>query len=270
MKGAIEMAKLSGNEGDIGLYKAKLESIEANFNNAFWKGGRYRSSGYYGETDDRAQAMAVVAGLAKPEYYPDIKKVLKSQYYASPYMEKYVLESLCLMGAPQQAIERMKKRWSEQIKSDLTTLWEGWGVGEKGYGGGTYNHAWSGGALTILSQYIAGVAPTKPGFKEFAIMPQMGNLRNTEAVVPTEYGEIRVKIRKDDKFNMNINVPAGTKTMVGIPLDEKFTGKISVNGKIVYQNGEPLRQLKAVKFAGRDSDWVRLLISKGHWKIKVN
>ena len=35
---------------------------------------------------------------------------------------------------------------------DYTTLFEGWGIGQEGFGGGTINHAWSGGPLTLLSQ----------------------------------------------------------------------------------------------------------------------
>ena len=69
-------------------------------------------------------------------------------------MEKYVLEALCMMGYYEDALERMKKRYYDMVESDLTTLWEGWGIGSKGFGGGSYNHAWSGGPLTILSQIL--------------------------------------------------------------------------------------------------------------------
>ena len=42
-----------------------------------------------------------------------------------------------------------------------STLYEGWGIGENGYGGGSSNHAWSGGGLTVLAQYVCG---TKTSF----------------------------------------------------------------------------------------------------------
>ncbi|MFP4367340.1 MAG: hypothetical protein ACOCU3_00265 [bacterium] len=47
---------------------------------------------------------------------------------------------------------------------EITTLWEGWGIGRSGYGGGSANHAWSGGGLTILSQYVAGIYPVEPAY----------------------------------------------------------------------------------------------------------
>ena len=59
-----------------------------------------------------------------------------------------MLEALCTMGYYQDALNRMKLRYRAMIESPLTTLWEGWGIGSEGFGGGTYNHAWSGGPLT--------------------------------------------------------------------------------------------------------------------------
>ncbi len=42
-------------------------------------------------------ALAVVAGLAGKDKYRQIYKLLQTQMYASPYMEKYVLEALFVM-----------------------------------------------------------------------------------------------------------------------------------------------------------------------------
>ena len=47
-----------------------------------------------GATDDRAQAIAVLAGLAKPDQYPAIRELLRTQQHSSPYVEKYVGEAL--------------------------------------------------------------------------------------------------------------------------------------------------------------------------------
>ena len=78
-------------------------------------------------------------------------------------MEKYVLEALYIMGYEDFALKRMKERFSKMVLDPYyTTLWEGWGIGAEGYGGGTTNHAWSGGGLTLLYQYAAGVSPAAP------------------------------------------------------------------------------------------------------------
>lgn len=97
-------------------------------------------SGYKGETDDRAQAMAVVSGLASADKYPALVKVLKKECHASPYMEKYVLEALFQMNEPAFALERMKQRYAKMMDyPEYTTLFEGWGIGPDGFGGGTIN-----------------------------------------------------------------------------------------------------------------------------------
>ena len=98
---------------------------------------------------------------------------------------------------------------------ELTTLLEGWGIGSEGYGGGSINHAWSGGSLTLLSQYVAGIAPVQPGFKEFRISPQMGELITAQVTVDTRYGMIKADLkRKGKKIQLRIEVPEGTTAIV--------------------------------------------------------
>ena len=90
-------------------------------------------------------------------------------------MEKYVLEALFQMNEPAFALERMKQRYAKMMDyPEYTTLFEGWGIGPDGFGGGTINHAWSGGPLTLLSQKVCGIEPTSPGFRSFKVCPQMG------------------------------------------------------------------------------------------------
>jgi len=263
LKGAVEMALLTGHEQDVAGYRATMQSIESHFNDAFWQGDEYHSPGYEGQTDDRANAMAVVAGLAPPAYYPAIREVLRTQYWASPYMEKYVLESLYLMGEPDEAVARMKERWATQIDSPLTTLWEGWGIGDEGFGGGTYNHAWSGGALTALSQYAAGVAPTKAGFAQFAVLPQMGPLTRIDTTVPTPHGTIDLHLRNvGNRLVMDLTVPSDTEAIVGIP-------KIQGTPKAIEVDGRPLAQASHIHRVGEDDKWIKLTVPAGRIRIEA-
>ncbi|MBQ5705339.1 MAG: glycoside hydrolase, partial [Bacteroidaceae bacterium] len=177
----------------------------------FWNGAAYRNPAYTRATDDRAQAMAVVSGLAQKEKYPVITKLLGEEFHASPYMEKYVLEALCIMGEEKCAIDRMKKRYKNMLDYGYTTLFEGWGIGKDGFGGGTINHAWSGGPLTILSQKICGIEPTSPAFSTFRVAPRMGNLNEAAASLETIYGKIEVSLkRKGGNIKMKLKVPEGT------------------------------------------------------------
>ena len=102
---------------------------------------------------------------------------------------------------------------------DYTTLFEGWGIGAEGFGGGTINHAWSGGPLTMLSQKVCGIEPTSPGFKTFRVAPQMGGLKNASAkLVTAGGGEISVSVKvSGKKMEIRVTVPQDTEAKVVFP-----------------------------------------------------
>ncbi len=213
LRGAAEMADLLGKPTDAAEYREVMAGIEAAFNATFWQGEYYRSPDYEDETDDRANAMAVVAGLAEPEYYPAIARFLQTTRHASPYMEKFVLESFFLMGKPEAGIERMLLRYGPMLDDDYTTLWEHFGPeGGDQPGFGTYNHAWSGGPLTLMHRYMAGIEPSEPGFERFSVRPQLGPLERVSTTVPTPHGPIEFTARRvgSDRLAMELKVPEGT------------------------------------------------------------
>ncbi|MBD5163933.1 MAG: glycoside hydrolase [Bacteroidales bacterium] len=217
LKAEREFAVMQGLDEDVAMIEGIMHGIENAFDSRFWNGDEYRSPSYTGETDDRAQAMAIVSGLASEDKYPALAQVLANEYHASPYMEKYVLEALFKMELPEQAMDRMHKRYAKMMNSklpdgsDYTTLFEGWGIGAEGFGGGTVNHAWSGGPLTMLSQKVCGIEPTSPGFRTFAIRPQLGNLKEASATVETNYGLIKVALRREGRHLFaKFTVPEGT------------------------------------------------------------
>ena len=268
LKAGAEMAKLTDHYSDIQEYTQKMKSIEENFNTRFWTGNKYHSPDHTGETDDRANAMAVVAGLAKKEYYPAIQEVLKSEFHASPYMEKYVGEALFLMEVPHQAVERIKTRYMEQIESHITTLWEGWDLSMKGW---TYNHAWSGGPLTLLCQYAAGVTPATPGFDIFSVLPQMGPLETIDIKVPVPGGHVTLNlINKSNIFSMNIVVPEGKKAILGIPADELFTtSQIKANNILIWENGTSQNEPEGIKFLSSDDNFIKFEAGPGSWSLNA-
>lgn len=231
LDGFQRMAVLVGERKDAEWADRVNRQLKHVFHEKYWNGKFYISPEYNGEPDDRVQALAVVAGVLSEKEYPIIRPFFQQQYHASPYMEKYVLEALCMMGYYEDALQRMKKRYHEMVNSKLSTLWEGWGIGNKGFGGGSYNHAWSGGPLTILSQYFAGVSPLKPAFKEFLIKPMFGSLEHINAVVPTRWGIIKLNLSRGEKAMVaEIKIPQGTKAYFIIP--EKIESCL-VNGKNV-------------------------------------
>lgn len=227
LQAATDMAELTGNEADIPEYTRIRESIYKAFN-THWNGYAYRYPSYQGATDDRVQAMAILSGLADEDKHEQIFQLLKTQKHASPYMEKYVLEALVKKGHGDFAIERFKKRFGPMIADSLhTTLFEGWEEG--GYGGGSTNHAWSGGMLTVIAENICGVRPTVPGWKEFEICPYPV-ISECSITIPSVAGMISSSFKDNEEaFVMNVSIPKGTTATVVVPQQEYSS--ITLGGK---------------------------------------
>ena len=233
------MSELLGYHEKALELESKMIQFKQDFNREFWTGKSYRSPEYEGLTDDRSQGLSVVAGLADRDKFEAILDVLKNERHASPYMEKYVLEAMFIMGYPSEALDRMKLRFSTMVNHpDYTTLWEGWGIGQEGFGGGTTNHAWSGGGLTLLSQYVAGIYPIAPGYERFQVKPQLGYLNNVSAVVPSIKGDIEVDIERARTFIIELSVPKGTAAEVLLPnefSEVSITNSSGVVSKLAYR-----------------------------------
>lgn len=227
LKSASQLAELNGTHEHIPAYQARMDSIATAFNNC-WNGYAYRHPSYQGATDDRVQAMAVLTGIADTTKYDRIFKLFKTQEYASPYMEKYVLEALMKMGHADYALDRFKKRFGPMIADpDHTTLYEGWEEG--GYGGGSTNHAWSGGMLTVIAENICGVRPLVPGWSEFIVSPNPV-ISECAITIPTVAGMIKEEFTDTDQsFTLTLTVPAGTRATVQLPASDYKT--VTLNGK---------------------------------------
>ena len=207
---------------------AKMETIKSGYA-SLWTDKGYKSGGV-SKPDDRANALAVLSGIAEPDKYDTITNVLSNTKNSSPYMEYYVLEALCKMSKFDVAKERMLKRYSKMIRKDYSTLWELWIKI-----GGTLNHAWSGGPLVIMSKHFAGIRPTKAGWDEFIIKPLPDISSALKCTVPTVKGFIRLKEQKnDDSLIMDVSVPKGTIAVVCIPCSHAQT--VTCNNTVIYKD----------------------------------
>ena len=220
-------AVLGKDRDDIAARMAEIKTGYA----ALWTDKGYCSADVR-RPDDRANALAVVSGLAEEAQYDVITSVLTKTKNASPYMEFYVLEALCQMERYDAAKQRMLDRYEKMIKADDTTLWEKWSKLT-----GTRNHAWSGGPLVIMSKYFAGVRPTEAGYDTFLIKPQLTGSDTVNCVVPSVKGYIRVTEHKTDaSFTLDATVPNDATALIYIPYTDGQTVKL--DGQVIYQNDQ--------------------------------
>ena len=226
---AVErMAEITGEKDDLSFIAERKQNLAEGYE-ALWTEEGYKSKDVK-KPDDRANALAVLSGLADEEKYAAVTNVLTTTKNSSPYMEYYVLEALCEMGKYEQARDRIKDRYDGMLSEDYSTLWEFWESWR-----GTMNHAWSGGPLVIMSKHFAGITPLKAGYEEVKIDPQYGLSDTMSCTVPSVKGLITLNYEKTaDGYAVNLTVPEAMEALVYIP--EGAT--VNINSQPYYQNGE--------------------------------
>ncbi|MBR3868896.1 MAG: alpha-L-rhamnosidase N-terminal domain-containing protein [Clostridia bacterium] len=217
------MAELLRKTTDAEDFDSRMKSLYEAYQ-TLWTGEGYKNpenDGY----DDRGNAVAVLSGLCPEENYGKIKKLLFDTRNASPYMEYYVLESLCRMGEYSLAERRMLERYNEMIAEDYSTLWENWIKKD-----GTSNHAWTGGPLVIMSKHIAGIKPISAGYEKTEIRPQYDLHKNISCTVPAITGDIKLDVVTDDeKTSVFFEYPQNSQVILHIPENAVITA----NGNII-------------------------------------
>jgi len=93
LKSLRQMAEVTGHTADLPLIDARLKEIASTFDQKYWRGNFYKSD-QVPEPDDRANAMAVNAGLADAAKWPAIyENVLTKRTDASCFFDRWVFEA---------------------------------------------------------------------------------------------------------------------------------------------------------------------------------
>ncbi|MBE6746611.1 MAG: glycoside hydrolase [Ruminococcaceae bacterium] len=222
-----QMAEIIGRD-DNASFIAERKAAVAEGYKTLWTEDGFRSEDAE-NPDDRANALAVLSGLAEKEQYATVLSVLRDTKNSSPYMEYYVLEALCKMGEYEAARDRIKDRYQDMVNEDYSTLWEFWNSWQ-----GTMNHAWSGGPLVIMSKHFAGIAPLEEGYEKVRIEPQYTLSDSMSCTVPSVKGLITLDYEKNaDNYVIDLVLPQGMKAVLYVPAD----AVVSINSELYYQNG---------------------------------
>ncbi|MDY3268102.1 MAG: alpha-L-rhamnosidase N-terminal domain-containing protein [Phocaeicola sp.] len=235
LEAAINMGTLLDDKQFVDYYTSQLNLVRNASQKFFWKGNYFRSDDYKGLTDDRANGLAILAGFTTKEMEEKTVKFLTADRMgASPYMEKYILEALLSGGYVQEGLDRMKQRYTNMVTSPLTTLWEDWAIG--GAGGGSINHGWAGGALSLLPQYVGGIYPYEAGWETIMIKPQLGDLEWVECDVPIKNSVLNVKVKNDKKkgkYEIEVFNSSKNTCIVAFPKDKIKDSELILNGKVL-------------------------------------
>ena len=264
LKEAKKMAEVLDEDNHITWYDNRLTSIKDAYDKAFWKDGFYSSNSEKFK-DDRANAIAIISGIAKPEYYDDIvDNVLIPNRFSSPHFEWMVEEAMCIAGREKASLERMKDQYQSQVdKASMSTLYEMFPRG------GSYNHAWNG-SNKILSKYIAGVEPTQAAWSEYQIMPTLLHIKQLKKTIPTVKGNIDISMNVNDySFQMALTSPNQTSAIVGIPKSGKEIKEVWVNEKLIWKKGKNKKQITGFEYVEESSQYFKFKASHGAWNIRA-
>ena len=196
---------------DVARIDEIMQNMARKFDSRYWTGKDFRSQAYKeAASDDRAQALAVVSGLASPDKYPAMLDVFKTSRFSSPLLEMYVQQALFQMGQGEFALQRARERYSQMLDfKNQTTLFELWDTG------GSINHAWSGCMVTVFGRHVCGIEPTSPGFRTFRVKPQMAGLTDVSQNIETRYGLIKCHLKQTGgRLQVDLTVPKGTRAEV--------------------------------------------------------
>ena len=268
-----KIALATGHEADVAVIDQKREAIRSTFDEKYWKGSYYMSA-QVKEPDDRANAMAINAGLADRAKWPAIyENVLTKKTYSSCFFDRWVFDALCTMGKQEYALLRMYERYQTMIPCSFTTLWEHydrwWASRIDAFDdASSLNHGWNPPAL-ILSQTIAGVSPVEPGWSTFQVLPKEAFLSSIKMVVPSIKGDIAVSMKKNaTEYALSLNSPADTTAILGIP-KKSFTNlrEIKCNDTTIWKGTFIVDAVSGLSWQGEDEDYIKFSVKSGTWKF---
>lgn len=265
LNSAKKMALALNDRKHLKFYNKRIKSIKKSYQKEFWQDG-YFSSKPGTLKDDRANAIAILFGLAEKDQYQQIvDNVLIPNQFASPHFEWMVYNAMAEAGRYTDALARMKTRYAKQVDNPaLSTL------AEYLPSGGTENHAWNA-PSTILSKHVAGISPTSVAWKTYEIMPNMAHFKRVKQLVPSVQGDIDFEIARDaSKIAIELDSPAGTTAMLGIPKSYFELNDVSINGKAVWAKGKVTAGVEGIKFVKENEKYLMFELAPGAWSIQAN
>ncbi|MDO6719847.1 alpha-L-rhamnosidase N-terminal domain-containing protein [Psychrosphaera sp. 1_MG-2023] len=259
---ARKMAVELGNTTHMSFYNSRIAALKQAYQKHYWQKGFY-SSNPNKFKDDRANALAILFGLADTSQYQQIvDNVLLPNHFASPHFEWMVYNAMAIAGRYDDALTRMKQRYAKQVNNPaLSTL------AEYLPSGGTENHAWNA-PSTVLSQHIAGITPTDVGWRTYQVMPNMAHMTHVQQNVPSVKGPINFDIKRtEQQITMNLTSPKMSSAVIGIPKAYFNIGHVAINGQQVWLNGKPNVAIDGVSYVGEDHKYLKFRLAAGSWSI---
>ena len=213
-------AILLDKKEDADKFEAALTAFRNSFRNAFWDEtkGVFRDGIGTDHVSLHGNMFPMALGLVADEDRKSVTDFIKSRgMKCSVYGSQFLLDALYEGNDGDEGFRLMtdnsRRSWLNMLRLGSTISLEAWDDIYKP--NQDWNHAWGAAPANIIPRHLVGVEPTSPGFATMRIKPQIADLREIDAVIPTIRGTVSVSIRKTkDSCQFSITTPANTKSEV--------------------------------------------------------
>lgn len=207
-------------------YKREADETKTIFQKSFInrKSGLVKDSVTSRHSSLHSNMFALDFGLIPEDSIDKVVLFLKSKGMScSVYGSQFLIESLFKYEEQEIGLSLMtaeeQPSWLHMkygLKSKLTT--EAWSFYAKQ--DMDINHAWGTSPLNLITRYLIGIKPAKPGFVEVNFRPKFASLRRIQAKVPTAKGSILIDYeRLENVVSITITIPEGVTVFFTIPLE---------------------------------------------------
>lgn len=246
---AAELADLSARADDAARWRERAAAVSEGFENTLWDDEasayldrRCDGDGCAAHAQD-GNSLAILAGIAPAErasaalgylaannarpygnaFYDAGGEALGAGFSDRVYAFISYFEGAARFesGDSAGALDLVRRTWGWMASQDPgITHWEGIGTGGTKYEDAVTSlaHGWSTGVTPLLTTYVLGVKPTKPGYLEWAVNPvPTDDITWAKGVVPTAYGPLSVSWERtsDGDISVVVDPPEGTTGTVG-------------------------------------------------------
>lgn len=227
-----KIADILGKKEDAKYFAGLSKKIAASFRHVFTDGkGKLKSEFQTGYV--LPLAFGIVEGAERESMAQNLERLVRERgYHLSTGFTgtPHILFALADGGKAETAYKLLLQdtapSWLYCVKGGATTTWEEWTIDPRKEGNiPSYNHYAYGAVGDFLYRRVAGIEPTKGGYKEFRVKPILGGgLTYAKASVKTSYGMAGSEWRVEDgKFFMKVTVPVSCTCRVTMPNGKQVT-----------------------------------------------
>jgi len=221
-----------GEGADKEYFEAEAENAKEAFNRKFLSEGNYANG--TATSNLLPLAMGIVPDDQRQAVHDNLIRniVEKCQGHIScgvigiQWLMRYLSESGRGDVAYRMATMEDYPGWGYMVRQGATTIWELWNGDTANPAMNSGNHVMLlGDLLTWCYEYLGGIRPASPGFKEILLQPDFSikELNNVECSHRSPYGVIKSKWSRgaNGKITWEVTVPPNTTATVVMPNGKK-------------------------------------------------